>query len=112
MGSLADRYGRKLNCLIFVVLYSISCLTKHSPDFNVLMVGRLLGGVSTSILYSAFETWMIHEHKGVRCVVGVQLYCHSTRAPGAIAPSFPRPPPLLRDDAAHAMVVRSFVAWL
>ena len=66
VGSLADRYGRKLNCIIFVILYSISCMTKHSPDFNVLMVGRLLGGISTSILYSAFETWMIHEHKSVR----------------------------------------------
>jgi MFS transporter, MFS domain-containing protein family, molybdate-anion transporter len=68
VGGLADRYGRKLNCLIFTVLYGISCVTKHSPSFEVLMVGRLLGGVATSILMSAFETWMIHEHKTVCCV--------------------------------------------
>lgn len=66
VGGLADRYGRKLNCLIFTVLYSLSCLTKHSSSFEWLMVGRLLGGVATSILMSAFETWMIHEHKSVR----------------------------------------------
>lgn len=62
VGSLADRYGRRFNCLIFTVLYSISCATKHFPDFNVLLFGRLLGGISTSILASAFETWMIHQH--------------------------------------------------
>lgn len=63
VGGFADRYGRKANCLIFAVLYSISCVTKHFNDYNILMFGRLTGGISTSILYSAFETWMVHEHK-------------------------------------------------
>jgi hypothetical protein len=26
------------------------------------MLGRLLGGIATSILFSAFESWMISEH--------------------------------------------------
>lgn len=63
VGGFADRYGRKANCLLFAVLYGLSCLTKHSSQFGVLMLGRVLGGVATSILMSAFETWMIHEHK-------------------------------------------------
>ncbi len=29
------------------------------------MVGRLLGGIATSILYSAFESWVIFEHNKV-----------------------------------------------
>jgi hypothetical protein len=65
VGGFADKYGRKLNCLLFALLYGLSCVTKHFNDFTVLMVGRLLGGVATSILYSAFETWMIHEHRAV-----------------------------------------------
>ncbi len=63
VGGFADRFGRKANCLLFAVLYSVSCMTKHFNDFNALLFGRLTGGISTSILYSAFETWMIHEHK-------------------------------------------------
>lgn len=63
VGGFADRYGRKLNCLLFALLYGLSCITKHFNDFNILMIGRLLGGVATSILMSAFETWMIHEHR-------------------------------------------------
>lgn len=30
--------------------------------FIVLLIGRLLGGISTSILFSSFESWMICEH--------------------------------------------------
>jgi MFS transporter, MFS domain-containing protein family, molybdate-anion transporter len=65
VGSFADRFGRRLNCLLFVVLYVASCVTKHFNSFSILLVGRLLGGVSTSILFSAFETWMVHEHRAV-----------------------------------------------
>ena len=61
-GSMADRYGRKLSCIIYCFLYAISCLTKHSPDFNVLLLGRLTGGIATSILFSSFEAWLVGEH--------------------------------------------------
>ena len=63
VGGFADKYGRKANCILFAVLYSIGCITKHFNNYWILMFGRLMGGISTSILYSAFETWMIHEHK-------------------------------------------------
>ena len=63
IGSLADRYGRRLNCLAFGILYGLSCLTKHYNNYSILLVGRLLGGVATSILFSAFEAWMVSEHK-------------------------------------------------
>ena len=29
------------------------------------MLGRLLGGTATSILYSAFESWLVNEHNKV-----------------------------------------------
>eukprot|EP00658_Telonema_sp_P-2_P012050 TRINITY_DN14598_c0_g1_i1.p1 TRINITY_DN14598_c0_g1~~TRINITY_DN14598_c0_g1_i1.p1 ORF type:complete len:401 (+),score=104.54 TRINITY_DN14598_c0_g1_i1:125-1327(+) len=61
-GPLADRYGRKLNCLLYGVTYILSCSTKFFNNFWVLMLGRLLGGLSTSILWSAFESWMVSEH--------------------------------------------------
>jgi MFS family permease len=63
VGGFADKYGRKANCLLFAILYSIGCVTKHFNSYWILMFGRLMGGISTSILYSAFETWMVHEHR-------------------------------------------------
>lgn len=62
VGSVADKYGRKMNVLVYAVTYALSCATKHSRAFNVLMVGRLLAGISTSILFSAFEAWLVSEH--------------------------------------------------
>ncbi|ESN93425.1 hypothetical protein HELRODRAFT_88702 [Helobdella robusta] len=62
VGSVADKYGRKTNCILYGILYSLSCVTKHFNNFSILMVGRLLGGIATSILYSAFESWVILEH--------------------------------------------------
>jgi hypothetical protein len=54
--------GRKNAALGYVITYSLSCCTKHSPNFWVLMVGRILGGIATSLLYSAFESWLVAEH--------------------------------------------------
>ena len=30
---------------------------------SVLLVGRILGGLSTSLLFTAFESWMVSEHR-------------------------------------------------
>jgi MFS family permease len=61
-GSLADQFGRRRLALAYCMLYIASCLTKHSPRFVVLLVGRLLGGMATSLLFSVFESWYVNEH--------------------------------------------------
>ncbi|KAK2721998.1 molybdate-anion transporter-like [Artemia franciscana] len=61
-GPLADRFGRKRACIVFCMLYSVCCLTKLSPDFYWLAFGRICGGISTSILFSAFEAWYVCHH--------------------------------------------------
>ncbi|KAK3228138.1 hypothetical protein Dsin_008000 [Dipteronia sinensis] len=62
VGSLADKQGRKRACVTYCITYILSCITKHSPQYKVLMLGRILGGVSTSLLFSAFESWLVAEH--------------------------------------------------
>lgn len=58
----ADNFGRKKLCLFFTVIYSLSCFLKLSRSYGVLIIGRILGGLATSVLFSAFEAWYIHEH--------------------------------------------------
>ena len=36
---------------------------EHVPSMYLLLVGRVLGGMSTSLLFSAFESWMVSEHR-------------------------------------------------
>lgn len=62
VGSLADKHGRRAGCLIFCLVYSFSCLSVLSDNLPILFVGRALGGMSTTLLYSVFETWMISEY--------------------------------------------------
>ena len=58
----ADRFGRKKLCISFTVLYSLSCFLKLSRSYGILILGRIIGGVATSVLFSAFEAWYVHEH--------------------------------------------------
>ncbi|XP_015524211.1 molybdate-anion transporter-like [Neodiprion pinetum] len=62
VGYLADKFGRKKLCVIYSILYSLACLLKIYNSFSVLFVGRILGGISTSILFSTFESWYIGQH--------------------------------------------------
>lgn len=40
----------------------INCL-EHAHTFRLLLLGRVLGGISTSLLFSAFESWLVSEHR-------------------------------------------------
>lgn len=62
VGSLADSWGRKRCCILYCVLYILSCITKHWSHFWILIIGRVTGGIATSILFSCFESWMVSEH--------------------------------------------------
>ncbi|KAJ0048953.1 hypothetical protein Pint_14838 [Pistacia integerrima] len=67
VGSLADKRGRRRACVTYCMTYILSCITKHSPQYKVLMLGRILGGIATSLLFSAFESWLVAEHnKGLK----------------------------------------------
>ena len=62
IGGLADKMGRKAVCILYSISYITACCTKLVPEYWTLMVGRFLSGVSTSLLFSVFESWMVCEH--------------------------------------------------
>lgn len=62
VAGFADSLGRKRAVLLYCLLYITSCLTKHFNSFPVLLLGRLTGGISTSLLFSSFESWLVSEH--------------------------------------------------
>ena len=63
LGSLVDKFGRKRSCLVYCVLEIFINVMEHYQNFTVLIVGRILGGISTNLLFSAFESWMTTEHR-------------------------------------------------
>lgn len=66
------RSGRKRAAITYAVTYTLGCFTKHFNHFWILFCGRVFCGVATSLLYSAFESWLVAEHfKVCVCVVAV-----------------------------------------
>lgn len=63
LGSALDKFGRKRSCIVYCVLEIIINTMEHSTDFTILIIGRILGGISTNLLFSAFESWMTTEHR-------------------------------------------------
>ncbi|KAJ7275665.1 hypothetical protein C8J57DRAFT_1177338 [Mycena rebaudengoi] len=59
VGVWADQHGRKRLCLVFCATYTGACVCTLVPFLPTLLLGRVLGGASTSILFSAFEAWLI-----------------------------------------------------
>ncbi len=51
--------GRKKACEAFCITYTLACLCTLVNALPILYLGRVLGGISTSILFSAFESWLI-----------------------------------------------------
>ena len=62
IGGLADKIGRKAVCLLYSISYISACFTKLVPEYWTSMFGRFLSGISTSLLFSVFESWMVCEH--------------------------------------------------
>lgn len=63
VGLYVDKWGRKFGCIVYLVIEVVVNVFEHFNNFPLLMVGRVLGGISTSLLFSAFETWMVTEHR-------------------------------------------------
>jgi len=63
LGLYVDKYGRRLGCIAFCLLEVVINVLEHYNDFYSLAVGRIMGGISTSLLFTAFESWMVSEHR-------------------------------------------------
>jgi len=87
VGGLADKVGRKRMCILYAVLYIIACFTKLCNSYWVLMLGRFLSGISTSLLFSVFESWMVCEHnkRGFDTALLADTFAYQTFGNGVVA---------------------------
>lgn len=57
--------GRRRLCRAFCITYAGSCVLIQQPILPVLFAGRVLGGLSTAILFSVFESWLVASFQGL-----------------------------------------------
>lgn len=87
IGGMADKYGRKKMCICYAFLYTCGCLTKMFPNYYILLFGRFLCGICTSLLFSVFESWMVCEHfkQGFDAHLLGETFSYATLGNGVIA---------------------------
>lgn len=80
IGSLIDKFGRKLGCLLCGILGIGSCLVLHSQKWHLLVLGRVCGGTYSALLYTAFEAWLASAastdkvSEGIGTILGEQQF--------------------------------------
>lgn len=87
IGGLADKLGRKNMCILYCLCYIVACFTKLVPQYWVLMIGRFLSGIATSLLFSSFESWMVCEHmkQGFDAALMGETFSYATFGNGLVA---------------------------
>ncbi|KAI3649607.1 hypothetical protein MP228_005239 [Amoeboaphelidium protococcarum] len=60
---IADIYNRKQLAYLQVILFCASTLLKLSALFPLLVIGRILDGISMSLFIAVYEVWMVSEYQ-------------------------------------------------
>ena len=63
LGRLVDTVGRKAGTLAYAALYTLGALSTRATTLPLLLLGRLAGGLGTSLLFSAPEAWLVGEYQ-------------------------------------------------
>lgn len=63
VGFWIDKYGRRYWCIVYLVVEIVINVCEHYNDFRILWISRILGGLTTCILFTGFEAWMMSEHR-------------------------------------------------
>jgi MFS family permease len=63
VGRQVDLCGRRAGTVAFTVLYALGALSTRTNMLWLLLLGRVAGGIGTSLLFSAPEAWMVAEHQ-------------------------------------------------
>lgn len=63
IGPIVDRIGRKKSAVIYCVLEIMINLLEQYDILAGLIISRVVGGITTNLLFSVFEAWLVTEHR-------------------------------------------------
>jgi MFS family permease len=63
IGPIVDKIGRKKSAMLYCFLEMIINYLELFPIFTGLIVSRMIGGITTNLLFSVFESWLVSEHR-------------------------------------------------
>jgi len=63
IGPFVDKIGRKKSAIIYCILEMFVNHIEQYPYFIGLLTSRLVSGITSNLLFSVFESWLITEHR-------------------------------------------------
>jgi len=63
IGPIVDKIGRKKAAMLYCVLEMFINYLELFPIFAGLIASRVIGGITTNLLFSVFESWLVSEHR-------------------------------------------------
>lgn len=63
IGPVVDKIGRKKAAMVYCILEMLINYMELFPVFLGLIVSRMIGGITTNLLFSVFESWLVSEHR-------------------------------------------------
>jgi len=63
IGPFVDKVGRKRSAVLYCALEIFINLLEQYPHIGGLIVSRVIGGITTNLLFSVFESWLVTEHR-------------------------------------------------
>ena len=63
IGPFVDKIGRKKAAMLYCSLEIFINWLEQFPYFYGLIVSRMIGGITTNLLFSVFESWLVTEHR-------------------------------------------------
>jgi len=63
IGPIVDKIGRKKAAMLYCFLEMVINQIEQYPLFIGLIFSRVVGGITTNLLFSVFESWLVTEHR-------------------------------------------------
>ena len=61
-GYLADKWSKKYTTWVACIIDAISCLCRFSSNYQFLVFGHILSGISFCVLLPTLESWMVYVY--------------------------------------------------
>lgn len=63
IGPIVDKIGRKRSAMLYCILEMFINYLELFPAIYGLIASRMIGGITTNLLFSVFESWLVCEHR-------------------------------------------------
>jgi len=63
IGPMVDKFGRRNSAMVYCALEVLINMMEQYNCLTGLILSRMIGGITTNLLFTVFESWVLSEHR-------------------------------------------------